>query len=462
MDIQQIKDFISLEYENEWLEFKVNWINKEELGKYISAISNSAAEHNQDYGYFIWGVNDKTHEIVETSFNPDMEIDNEPLKHYLARNLYPSINFKFEEVLIDNIRVVVLIIPAAQRIITEFNKERYIRIGSSKELFRKYPEREADLWVTLRNGYPTILNTQSKKQNLTFSQLKTYFISKGIQINEANFEDNLSFYVNNTSKFNILAFLMSDQNDITCRVSTFCGLKKSDKQYALNDFGSKCMLISVDQTLNYAEAINIIKVDETNRVVERKDIPLFDLDCFREALLNAYIHNDWVDMNAPMISIFDNRIEILSYGSLPSKQTLSGFFAGKSKPRCLELAEIFLKLRISERSGRGVAKIADKFGKNVFEIKEDYIIVTIPFNYSKNKNEQIVSKKTSKKEQKVETIKNLIINEMRNNPNVTTFELIDITGMKKTTVQKYIKELVEGNVIRRVGSKNGGYWEVLK
>ncbi len=51
---------------------------------------------------------------------------------------------------------------------------------------------------------------------------------------------------------------------------------------------------------------------------------------------------------------------------------------------------------------------------------------------------------------------------MRNNPNVTTFELIDITGMKKTTVQKYIKELVEGNVIRRVGSDKTGYWKVNK
>ncbi len=59
-------------------------------------------------------------------------------------------------------------------------------------------------------------------------------------------------------------------------------------KFYLNDFGSKWMLISVDQTLNYAEAINIIKVDEINRVVERKDIPLFGLDCFSQALLNAY------------------------------------------------------------------------------------------------------------------------------------------------------------------------------
>ncbi len=60
--------------------------------------------------------------------------------------------------------------------------------------------------------------------------------------------------------------------------------------------------------------------------------------------MDAFTHNDWVDLNAPMISVFEDRIEILSYGGLPAKQTITGFFAGKSKPRCIELAEIFLQL----------------------------------------------------------------------------------------------------------------------
>ena len=124
-------------------------------------------------------------------------------------------------------------------------------------------------------------------------------------------------------------------------------------------------------------------LDEKNRIVKRKDIPLFNFECLREAILNAFIHNDWIDLNSPMISVFTNRIEILSYGSLPNKQTKSGFFIGKSKPRCNELAEIFLQLKISERSGRGVNKIVDVYGKDTIEITDDYIKVIIPFAYER-------------------------------------------------------------------------------
>lgn len=89
---------------------------------------------------------------------------------------------------------------SAKRIITEFNKERYIRIGSSKETFRKYPEREIDLVVILRNGLPTIINTASRNQNLTFTELKSYYVAKDAFVNPNNFEENLSLYVPGSKK----------------------------------------------------------------------------------------------------------------------------------------------------------------------------------------------------------------------------------------------------------------------
>lgn len=342
MTEEHLKELISLEYENEYVEFKHNWFDKEELGEYISAISNSATERGVEYGYFIWGIDDKTHEIIGTIFSSNKEINNEPLKHYLARNLNPSIAFKFEEMIIDDKKIVVLIIPAAKRIITEFNKERYIRIGSSKEVLRKYPEREANLWIILKNMQSTIINTEAPKQNLEFSSLLSYYAAKGLPLNQKTFRDNLHLYIPNTKKYNQMAYILSDNNEITCRVSVFNGKTKADKQYALNEYGKKNALITIDQILNYLESFNITRIDETNRIVERKDIALFDSISLREALLNAFIHNDWTELNAPMISVFSDRIEILSYGSLPFKQTIFGFFEGRSTPRCQEFADIFL------------------------------------------------------------------------------------------------------------------------
>ena len=57
---------------------------------------------------------------------------------------------------------------------------------------------------------------------------------------------------------------------------------------------------------------------------------------------------------------------------------------------------------------------------------------------------------------------NRIVLEMRNNPNITTMELITIIGLKKTSIQKYIRILGNDGVIKHMGSNKKGYWEVLK
>ena len=458
MSEKYLMELINMEYENEYIEFKHNWFDKDELGKYISAISNSAAEHGVEYGYFIWGIDDKAHKIVGTTFNSNKEINNEPLKHYLARNLTPSLDFKFEDLIINNKKVVVLTIPAAVSVITEFNKERNIRIGSSKELLRKYPLKEANLWMILSNTQSTIINTESPVKDLEFSSLLSYYMSKNLPLNQKTFKDNLHFYVPNTKKYNELAYILSDNNQIICRVSIFNGKSKANKQYALNEFGKKSILITIDQILNYLESFNITRIDETNRIVERKDISLFDSESLREALLNAFIHNDWTELNAPMISMFTDRIEILSYGSLPFKQTIGGFFDGRSTPRCQELANIFLQLRISERSGRGVLHILNIYSKDAFDIKDNYIKVTIPFSEERSYN--VIEE--NEHDSKSSIAKKKIIFEIRNKKNITTMELMNRLHLGKTSIQKYLKELTDEGFLKRVGSKKTGYWEIVK
>lgn len=134
---QLLKELTSYTSEREWFEFKENWFEKDQLGQYISALSNSAAIEGRKNAYFVWGVNDETHNIVGTSFDPNCDIKNEPLKHYLSRQIEPDINFSFEEEIIKGKKVVVLTIPATKTVPASFANERYIRIGSSKENLRK-------------------------------------------------------------------------------------------------------------------------------------------------------------------------------------------------------------------------------------------------------------------------------------------------------------------------------------
>lgn len=169
MDVKSIiLDLCNYNDEQEWFEFKEDWFQPEALGEYVSALSNAAAFHYRKYAFFVWGVNNETHEIVGTDFNQYCEHNKEPYQNYLARNLSPSINFSFEEEIINGNRVVILIIPAAEEIPTAFRGKRYIRIGSSKVNLKDYRKREIQLFKILDGRIETIETKPAKYQELFF------------------------------------------------------------------------------------------------------------------------------------------------------------------------------------------------------------------------------------------------------------------------------------------------------
>ena len=95
--IARINELRGYKTEREWFEFKTNWYEPTQLGAYISALSNAAAYDGQKAGYLVWGINNETHDVEGTDFDPDQDVQNEPLKHWLARQLSPDIVFRFEE-----------------------------------------------------------------------------------------------------------------------------------------------------------------------------------------------------------------------------------------------------------------------------------------------------------------------------------------------------------------------------
>lgn len=456
--IDLLETLLSYKDEYEWLDFKENWFSKDEIGEDISAIANGAALCGKEFGYIVWGVNDATKEAVGTTVNFNKDINNEPYKHYLARNLTPKISFETVEFKYNEARIVMLIIPQSKSIVTKFKNEAFIRIGSSKEKLSKYPEWEIKLNNTLVNGYPTIVNVAAPDyaQELTFEKLFMYYGAKGLTLRHDTFEKTLKLK-NKDNKYNIMAYILSDQNEIPIRVSIFSGIDKSAPLYSVKEFGNTCILYSMDKILEYGDAINIIQADERNRISERIDVPLFDYEAYHEAILNAFIHNKWLTLNGPQIGIFTDRIEILSHGGLALDQDIEGFYSGASIPVNEILASIFLQLRISERSGRGVPKIVSKYGKDSIKIEKNRIIVTIPFNKINVNSFEITSSNTSKKLNKSqETIIKLI----RNNPNITIPQIMIETNLAAVSVKKNLKILKDYKIVERVGSNNGGYWKI--
>ena len=383
-----LEKLIAHDYEEDWFEFKENWFEPHQLGEYISGMSNVAATAGQNQAYFVWGIEDKIHNVVGTDFDYHRDVKNEPLEHYLARQLKPDLDIKFHEVIFHGKRIIVLIIPAAKDVPTSFDKVRYYRLGSGKANLMHYPARDAQPFMALRGEIPTIEKAASDYQDLTFNKLFAYYGSKGIVLNQRTFKKNLNLLTAD-GKYNVMAQLLSDNSQIPIRFGLFTGKTKASMMYAVREFGNDCLLYSLDGILRYGEVLNVPQADERDRVVERKEVMLFNQNAYREAVINAFVHNHWLD-GAPAFTVFEDRIEILSRGTIPPKQTMDGFFSGESVPVNEKLAKIILQLHISEQTGRGVPAIVEAYGKEAFRFAENNIKVTIPFEkLSSDENAQV-------------------------------------------------------------------------
>lgn len=454
-----LKDLCSYENEQEWFEFKENWFEADKLGEYISALSNAAASLGRKEAYFVWGISDKTHKIIGTTFNQYQDYKNEPLQNYLIRNLSPRIKLTFEELNIEDKRIVVLVIPAAKEYPTSFKDKRFSRIGSAKVNLKDHPYNEKYLFRVLTYGVPTIINTKSEEQDLTFNKLFVYYASKGIILNKRTFKKNLGL-LTPEGQYNMMARLLSDNCGMPLRVSIFAGKDKASRLVSVSEYGYNCILYIVEDLLRFGDVLNIPQADERNRVTTRDEIPLFNKEAYREAIVNAMVHNYWVSGLEPMISVFTDRIQILSRGNIPPGQTKEGFFSGVSVPVNEKLAEIFLQVHLSEKTGRGVPEIVKSYGESVFDFTGNTISVTIPFDTltfeeskdNEKKSEEIYLSETRKR----------ILKEMKNNPEITNKELSDKLKLSTTAIEKNIKYLKNNNIIKRVGNKRTGKWYLNK
>ena len=300
----------------------------------------------------------------------------------------------------------------------------------------------------------SIVNIETNNQELTFDQLKTLYTGNDLTLRDNTFKQNLNLLTKNGS-YNVMAGILADTNSYSIKVAVFRGTDKTNL-IRRNEYGYKCMLVAARQVLDYMEAMNDTVVDMDGSL--RQERKLFDFPCFREAWLNACLHNRWSRQTPPAVYLFDDRIEIISVGGLPDGLSLEEFYEGKSKPVNLELQQIMVQLDYIEQTGHGVPLIISRYGKKVFDITENFITVTIPLN-KKRENTNMIKESTnwltgSKDEQ--------ILMLMKNNRNIRVHEISKLLGVGTTTVTKRIRQLKERGIVERNGSKKNGWWIVKK
>ena len=215
------------------------------------------------------------------------------------------------------------------------------------------------------------------------------------------------------------------------------------------------MLLGLQRLKDRLIAENICVTDTTVR--PRVDEYLFDIDCVNETLVNAIVHNDWT-ISEPLVSFYDDRLEITSHGGIPREIFQKDFFNGVSHPRNSVLMRIFLKLGIVEHTGHGIPKIIEKYGKEAFDIHDTYINVIIPFN--KKVTDTMASGKNLSDDLS-ENEKRILL-ELINNPSIPYDTLVVELGISRRTVSRVFVSLVEKGYIERVGTNKKGYWKKIR
>jgi ATP-dependent DNA helicase RecG len=134
--------------ESEWIEFKHNNSNPDEIGQTMSAVSNAARLHQREVAYMVWGIENETRKVVGTSFKPRRaKVKSQELENWIATQLEPKIDFKIHELEYEGKPIVVFSIQPCQDRPVSFRGTEYIRVGSYTKKLRDHPEKERALWA---------------------------------------------------------------------------------------------------------------------------------------------------------------------------------------------------------------------------------------------------------------------------------------------------------------------------
>ncbi|WP_418181127.1 RNA-binding domain-containing protein [Aliarcobacter lanthieri] len=367
----------------------------------------------KDGGVIYIGINSKK-EIVELENIDDIQLK---IKDRLKHNILPSCMGLFEVVLetISDKKIIKILVASGRekpyhlRKYGMSSKGCFIRIGSSSEPMEQNTIEEM-FAKRVRNS---IGNIKSRRQDLTFEQLRIFYQEKGFVLND-KFASNLELLTQD-EKFNYVAYLLADINGTSIKVAKYAGLDKLDVE-------------------------NQIFATITHK--ERVEKPLWNKVALREAVINGIVHNDYTTEYPPVFEIYQDRIEITSSGGLSTIKNIDDFLGGYSKPINRELMRVFKDLELVEHLGSGMNRILPIYGKESFVISN---------NFMKN----IFFKADIRINEGVKLLYSLI--KSNTNKRSTFFAQELSTSVKN--IERWLKKLRVDNKIEFIGvTKTGGYF----
>lgn len=351
------------------LEFKATYVS--DLNKEVIAFANTNG------GEIYVGLNDDGSPCGLKNIN---EVELQCVNH-IAYTIKPDVTpfVKYEKIIIDDKDVLKIVVNKGS-MTPYYIAEKgirpegvYLRIGTAS-----VPASETTIIKMIKETTGDAYeDTRSLNQNLTFIQAEQEFLNADISFGYAQ-KKSLGL-IGRDGCYTNLGLLLSDQCDHKIKSAVYDGIKKQVFKDRHEFSGS--LFRQFEDLSRILDSYNRLSSPRLNGM-KRTDQRDYPVEAIRESLLNALVHREYGLGGYTLISMFDDRIEIISLGGLMRGVEMSDIMMGASYLRNKKLAEIFYRLHLIEAYGTGIDKIKDcykgQLKQPVFECSPNAFKVVLP------------------------------------------------------------------------------------
>ena len=217
----------------------------------------------------------------------------------------------------------------------------------------------------------------------------------------------------------------------------------------------------------------------------RVDVPEIAVPALREAIINAFCHRDYRDLEYVQVAVFKNRVEIRNPGTLFGGLTIESLRKGKlSRRRNPLIAQMLTRIHMVETWGRGMTLIFENEpGVQFEEFAGIFIASFARSSLADNANGQgkdeaaiiktgtMTSTKTSMKTgtKTTQALLNFlskqekdILQIIEEAPAISLQDIAAKIGLSKNGARHHTDKLRRKGILRRIGGAKGGHWEIVQ
>ena len=372
-ELLDILDELLANEENECVEFKraKNDFDIDLLGKYFSALGNEANLKNKQYSWIIFGVDDKTHDLIDTNFLHDNNFNK--IKKQIADNTTDNITFiEIYQIYKDDKRVIMFQVPAASGVPINWKGFAYGRAGES--LMPLASNKIEQIKATANYDWSrqiiyeaTIDNIDKEAIKLAREQFKKKYEGKEV----ANEIDNIS----DIDFLNKVKLTLNGKITMACMLL----LGKNEDDYLMNGYNPKMTWKLYDEinVIDYEHfgipfIVNVEKLKSKIRNLRYRymvnentlfpnEVDQYDNYILRELINNCIVHQDYRLHGNINVMEYKDKLIITNEGNFIPETVENVLKDGFSSPYYKNqfLANAMVNLNMIDTVGSGIRRVYD-------------------------------------------------------------------------------------------------------